>query len=626
MAWGLARGDLWDPFLEAHVLGLHVSPVLLPIGLLGLLVGTPLALLLAQSAACAGAAHVLGRLAARRLGARYHWLGFVALLAHPNLVHVAAYEAHPGTLALFPLALAIERLDAKSARGFALACVGVLCCREDLALVTALLGLLAMRSLPRRVGLGVMFASLAYLALFVFVLHPRFAPSPGSFELHFGPWGASPKEVLTTWLRKPGDVLAYLGQPAQATYLLRVALPYALILPLLGARWLLPALPLLAINLLSAFPTTTNLDSHYLTPALPFLVAATLLGLTRLREAARGRVALALGLVLALSYLVDGQRPSAPDFHADERTAAGQEILRALAQFPEASVQAPDPLLPHLAERPRVHRAPPPDRGAELVVLDISHRQRYARREDLLRTTEEPRIRDWLARDTYGPIAAAGPYLALRRGADPRRFLVANDVPDDPLGWPTDDANAAVNEASDRNDASDQTTDASDPTDASDTDASDPTDATDAPLRARPLPPHDASDPTDAAVDTHDAADASNASDTSGVQLTDCLSITGARLIPTGVALELLAAGPCPPDLAVRVGPGERSRRVDLLFDGLVSPAHLRAGDRVVSHHAFRPGLLDAEVWVGVLRSSGARPAPGDPIRVAVPLRGGPTR
>ncbi|MBX3248076.1 MAG: DUF2079 domain-containing protein [Myxococcales bacterium] len=547
MAWGLARGDFWDPFLEAHVLGLHVSPVLLPIGLLGALVGTPVALLLAQSAACAAAAHVLGRLAARRLGTPYHWLGFAALLAHPNLVHVAAYEAHPGTLALFPLALAVERLDAGHARGFVLACVGALCCREDLALVTALLGVLAVRAPALRwAGVGVALGSLAYLAVFVLVLHPRFAPSPGSFELHFGAWGASPGEVVARWLRDPGAVLAYLAEPRQATYLIRVTAPFAVVLPLLGARWLLPALPILTINLLSAFPSTTNLDSHYLTPALPFLVAATLCGLARLRPAARPRLALALALVLALSYALDGQRPTDPAFHADERTAAGRVILDALAASPDRSVQAPDPLLPHLAERARVHRAPPPDRGADLVVLDVSHRQRYARREDLLRTVEEPRVRDWLARDTYGPIAAAGPYLALQRGADPRRFL-DHHRDDEP-------------------------------------------------------PP------------------------TPAVRLTECLSITGARLIPTGVALELRAHGPCPHDLAIRVGPGERSRRVDLLFEGLVSPAHLRDGDRVLSKHTFRPGLLDAEVWVGLLRSSGARPAPGDPVRVAIPLRGGPTR
>ncbi|MEZ4253650.1 MAG: DUF2079 domain-containing protein [Polyangiales bacterium] len=541
MAWGLSRGDLWDPFLEAHVLGLHVSPVLAPIGALGWIVGTAPALLLAQSIACALTARTLGVLAARKLGPGYFALGFLAFALHPNLVHVATYEAHPGTLALFPLALAIERLDAGSRRGFVLAVIGVLCCREDLALVTALLGLGAWSRFGRGLALGIALGSLAYLALFVGVLHPQFGPEDGSFALHFGVFGDTPGAVLGRWLSEPSVLFAHLAEGKRATYLARVLLPLGLLPPLLGWRTCLPALPILAINLVSAFPTTPNLDSHYLSPALPFLVAGAIVGVARGRASDRRGWAIAIVSASVVFYAALGRLPNDPVFFADARTDAARTIVAAIPN--DVSVQAPDPLLPHLAERSRVHRAPPPDRGAEVVVLDVSHRDRYAQREDLLRTTEEPHVRDWLAREGYGPIAAAGPYLALRRGADPRHFL--------------------------------------EPFDGS------------APERVR---------------------------------LTSCLGLVGAWLVPDGVALELVAHGPCPNDLALRVGPGERSRRVDLLADGLVSPSRLRAGDRFVSRHRFRPGLLDAEVWVGALRSSGARPEHGDPVKVRVPLRGGPTR
>jgi hypothetical protein len=315
-------------------------------------------------------------------------------------------------------------------------------------------------------------------------------------------------------------------------------------------RWLVPALPIVAVNLVSAFPTTPNLDSHYLSPALPFVVVAAIAGVAKLRADKRRGAALAIVACSAIFYGALGRHPDDPAFAADPRTDAARAVLAAIPA--DVSVQAPDPLLPHLAERARVHRAPPPDRAAEVVVLDLAHRDRFAQREDLLRTIEEPGVRDWLARDDYGPIAHAAPFLVLRRGADPRRFL-------EPF---------APEEGS----------------------------------SARP------GDPVE------------------HVRLTPCLGVVGAWLVPDGVALELLAHGPCPSDLALRVGPGELSRRVDLIADGLVSPAHLRAGDRFVSRHRFRPGLLDAEVWLGALRTSGARPEPGDPIRVRVPLRGGPTR
>jgi hypothetical protein len=271
----------------------------------------------------------------------------------------------------------------------------------------------------------------------------------------------------------------------------------------------------------------------------------------------RRGAALAIVACSAIYYGALGRHPDDPAFAADPRTDAARAVLAAIPA--NVSVQAPDPLLPHLAERARVHRAPPPDRDADVVVLDLSHRDRYAQREDLLRTIEEPHVRDWLARDDYGPIAYAAPFLVLRRDADPRRFLERFEP--------------------------------------------------EAGSSARPA---DAPAPAPSAAEH--------------VRLTPCLGVVGAWLVPDGVALELLAHGPCPSDLALRVGPGELSRRVDLIADGLVSPTHLRAGDRFVSRHRFRPGILDAEVWLGALRTSGARPEPGDPIRIRVPLRGGPTR
>jgi uncharacterized membrane protein len=576
MAWGLARGDLWDPFLEAHVLGLHVSPVLAPIGVAGLLVGTAPALLLAQSVACALTAKTLGLLAVRRLGAPYFWLGFFAFALHPNLVHVATYEAHPGTLALLPLALAAERLDARDRRGFVLAVVGVLLCREDLALVTALLGAIAHRTFGLRTSLPIALGSLAYLGLFVGYLHPRFSPETGSFALHFGVFGDTPGAVISRWISEPSVLFSHLFDGKRGTYLARILLPLALVPPLLGARFLVPALPIVAINLVSAFPTTPNLDSHYLSPALPFVVVATIVGVAKLRADKRRGAALAIVACSAIFYGALGRHPNDPAFAADPRTDAARTVLAAIPA--DVSVQAPDPLLPHLAERARVHRAPPPDRDAEVVVLDLAHRDRYAQREDLLRTIEEPRVRDWLARADYGPLAHAAPYLVLRRGADPRRFLERFE-----------------------------------PTRASIEDHAEPDE--DEPDEDEPTEPNEPTEPRD---DSRDSVEL--------VRLTPCLGIVGAWLVPDGVALELLAHGPCPSDLALRVGPGELSRRVDLIADGLVSPAHLRAGDRFVSRHRFRPGLLDAEVWLGALRSSGARPEPGDPIRVRVPLRGGPTR
>jgi hypothetical protein len=86
----------------------------------------------------------------------------------------------------------------------------------------------------------------------------------------------------------------------------------------------------------------------------------------------------------------------------------------------------------------------------------------------------------------------------------------------------------------------------------------------------------------------------------------------------------MVAAGPCPNDLAVRIGTERRPRRVDLLFGGWLGPSHLERGDRARSMHRLSPALRDAIVEhglrIGLLRQSGARPEHADPTSISVTL------
>jgi uncharacterized membrane protein len=117
LAWGLVHGQAWDPLLGGGALGGHLSLVLLPLGALGALFGTVPVLLVAQSAAFAAAAWPLSKLATRRAGPWAGVLVALAWLAQPNLGHVASYEFHPGSLAVLPLAFALELVDRDATRG-----------------------------------------------------------------------------------------------------------------------------------------------------------------------------------------------------------------------------------------------------------------------------------------------------------------------------------------------------------------------------------------------------------------------------------------------------------------------------------------------------------------------------
>lgn len=555
LAWGLWHGLPWDSIVGGHFFGGHVPLVLWPLGALGLWFGTVPVLLVAQSLAVALAAWPLYRLASRRLGAALGVAVAMVWLLQPNLGHVASYEMHPGTLALWPMCAAFDAFDRRKPWSFALLCALVVACRASLAMQTCAMGVLACwlvwsndRSM-RRAAACVALGSVAYFAFVQMWLAPRFGPAlASSLDLHFGRWGGSPGGVIVALFQRPHAVFEHFAAPRRLSYLLRVLLPFAW-LPLLRPRWLLCALPPLAINLISEFPTTTELYSHYLTPALPALAMALVEGLAALRLAPLRIAKAALPIAAAAGSTVWGGLPwsldFAPgDFQTDARSTAAADILRQVP--PRASIQAPDALLPHLCERPLPCRAPPPERGTDYVVLDTQHRRRFARREDLLRTIEEPVARAWLARSDHGLIAAAGDFLLFARGASARATFARRYF-------------------------------------------------------AQPI--------------------ASGAAP--GVALTACLSLTAAELAER-LTLRLQAHAACPTDLALRWGAASHPQRVDLLFDGLLSPAQLRSGDRVYSEHVVtaeeRAALGRGVLHLGVLRANGKPPAASDPVSVEVPL------
>jgi uncharacterized membrane protein len=552
-AWGLAHGNFWDPIVDAHFLGTHMAFVLWPLGVLGKTFGVVPVLLSAQALAIGLATLPLAHIGARRFGDVGALCAAALWFAYPNISHVASYEFHPGTLAVLPMAMLLDACDRRHGFGFALGVLGLLVCRADFACVTLLLSAAVLwqerraqrQEAFRWVAAGVAVLSLAYLGAQWLYLRPRYWAAVTSFDLHFARWGGSPLGIVTTLFHAPRSVLAHALETKRLLYLPTVLWPLGF-LPALAPRFLIATLPFLASNLISTFPTTLELYSHYLTPAVPALVAGSLEGLAVVLSSERFVVTPIFGQLWLLGFALSanvrsGSYPwshgfEASAFHYDAQSAQAARIVAVVD--PHASVQAPDALLPHLAARPQVQRAPPPDRQADFVILDVTHRVRYNRREDLLRTSEEPLVRDWLSRRGYGLVQAERNYVVFERGSDPRAGPAARYLSGQPaLAY--------------------------------------------------------------------------------GTPLTRCLSVLSAWLDPQGLELELAARAPCPADLALRIEIEGRSSRVDLLFDGLLSPALLR-DEQVFSWHPLsddeRRAILEHGLSLGALRSSGAPPEYGDPI------------
>jgi len=548
-AWGLAHGMYWDPIVNAHFLGTHASFVLWPLGMLGELFGVVPVLLVAQVMAFGLATLPLAQLAARRFGDAGALCAGAVWLAYPNISHVVSYEFHPGSLAVLPLAVALDAIDTSHVLGLALSCLAIMVCRADFALLVIMLAVVALISPRRTRALRAMalfigaFAG-AYLALQFKWILPNFAAARTSYDLHFARWGGSPFGIVRALWNDPALVLSHFAEPARWRYPLLILWPLGF-LPLCSPLLLLPALPFLAINLISTFPTSTEMYSHYLTPAVPTLVAAAFQGLAHVHRwlATPPMSSVALSGLLGLGALANWQMSALPwaktfpdsAFQVDARTYEADRILRQIP--PDASVQAPDPLLPHLATRREVYRSAAPEHAVDYVVIDVSHRLRYARREDLLRTTEEPMARRWLARRDFGLVHAEPNYLLFGRGKDPREGPAARYLGEDPL-------------------------------------------------------------------------------DRRGVTLTRCLGVSSAWVQPQGLLLELVVDAPCPSDLALKLVFDGQPERVDLMFDGLLSPSQLR-DELVFSWHPLQPSerrsLREHGLWLGVIRSDGAPPEPADP-------------
>lgn len=554
IAWGLAHGDLWASVINAPALGTHLAPVLLPLGLLGAVVGTVPVLLVAQAAAIALCLFPIARIGARRLGTRGVWLAGAAFVLYPNLFHVGTYEFHPGTLAALPMCWAFDALDRQHFKQLALCCLGVLACREDLGAFCILILLVYFFQQRDRRALYVCLGCFVY-TLGALAIIAAYAPQQGSLDAHFSQWGGSPLGVFATLFRDPDRVVAHFRE--RLTYLPRVLAPLSFF-SLRAPRLLLPALPYLALNLLSGFPTADEQYSHYLTPAVPALLVSGVVGVTAVNKSFLRMLWFA---TLGIAHHAFGGSPLSRDFEraaffADARTAAAQQVLARIPR--EASVQAPEALLPHLAERHDVRRGPPPESGSDFTVLDISHRQRFAHKETLLRTSEEPLIRSWLARTDQTLLLYVPPYalFAQRRDAAPEstdtsKVLVPclQVAPSAPLATPE----------------------------------TNPT---------RPL--------------------------------TSCLASEGAALHGDLLRLRLRAFAPCPNDLALRFGPDAMPARVELLCNGALAPARLRAGDVIVSDYPVTAreakALRERGLFIGALRASGAPAEPGDPAAIPMHL------
>jgi uncharacterized membrane protein len=380
--WSTAHGDPLAvtnlPGEQTSRLASHVDPILVLFAPLWRVWPSPAVLLVVQAIAIALGALPVFLLARKHLGSERVALGFaLAYLLYPATQWLTLNEFHPVALACPLLLAAFWFLDEDRLPPFAVCAVLAAATKEEVALVIAGLGVWYGVSRRRwALGAGIALAGVVVSALAVEVVIPYFNDgADASFYGRYREVGGSAAGIVRTAFTDPLTLFRVAFDGEGLAYLASLLVPLAL-LPLGAPLALLPALPEVALNLLSSTDTQTSIHFHYTAAEIPALFAAAIFAAKRF--APRYSIGTALvALVLASNYALGAipvwsAFPGGEDLqaHAWRVTHHDRVATRALRLLPDAVVvSASNSLGAHVSARRRVLSFPRLD-DATWVVAD----------------------------------------------------------------------------------------------------------------------------------------------------------------------------------------------------------------------------------------------------------------
>jgi uncharacterized membrane protein len=267
----------------------HVDPMLALLVPLWLVWPSGLMLVTVQAVAVASGAIPVYWLARKHLGrersAAHFALAYLLFPATQFNAFTASTGFHSVALAVPLLLFAIWFLDEKRLLPFAVVSILAVTTKEEIGATIGCLGIwYAVRHRERRVGATICLTGSA-LSLFEFlVVIPHYSTHGANpFGSRYAQIGGSPAGVLHTILTHPSAVVADIATGHKLVYVVMLFVPFLGLFvrePLL----FLGALPDLAINLPSAAVDQTSVAYHWTAGIIPFTVAASIVGLGRMRK------------------------------------------------------------------------------------------------------------------------------------------------------------------------------------------------------------------------------------------------------------------------------------------------------------------------------------------------------
>jgi uncharacterized membrane protein len=377
-------------------LGGHVDPFLALLTPLWLVWPSPLALAFAQVVVVA-----LGALPVFWLGRRHldseaaAALLAIGYLAYPWTATSAAASIHPVTFAIPFFLFCVYFLDTKRLGLFAVFALLAMSTGELMGLPIAFLGIwYALARRERLAGGLVALGGVAWTFFAIYVVVPHFSGEHSIFFGFYDQVGGSPAGVAKKLVTDPGAVLGALVEGHDIAYLVWLGLPL-LFLFVLSPGLAAVALPQLLANGLSDFRSMTDPRYHSVAAVIPFLIAATVFGVARLRPARHGRVAGAVLVCSATLALFVAPWPRAVGsvplggraFLSESRVHA---LSDAVALVPAgARVSATNAAGSHLSAR-RYFYSIPYVESADWVVVDV--RDPWTVRADSPILTRHPKV------------------------------------------------------------------------------------------------------------------------------------------------------------------------------------------------------------------------------------------
>ena len=358
-------------------LGGHVDPFLVLLTPLWVVWQSPLVLAFAQVAFVS-----LGALPVFWLGRRHTGSEQVAALlalgylAYPWTATSAVGAIHPVTFAVPLLLFAVWFLETNRLIPFFVCAALVMSTGELMGLSVAALGVWFALGRGRRLaGAVIAVAGAAWTFVAVYFIVPAFSGESSQFFGFYDQVGGSPEGLVRTAFTDPGAILAALFESHDLAYLLWLTVPLCglfLLSPALAAV----ALPQLLVNTLSDFRSMTDPRYHSLAAVVPFLIAATVLGVARLPASRRVGAAAAVLVVSGVVAVVVGPWSRAIGVKPlGGRTTLAAEHVAALSEavalVPDgAPVSASNPAGAHLSARRYIYSIPLLER-AEWIVVDL---------------------------------------------------------------------------------------------------------------------------------------------------------------------------------------------------------------------------------------------------------------